>query len=135
MAESLAKDKGDKDNIEDNMAEWERRLAEGDLPDDFLEVTEPGTVIDKRSVTTAAASDPQAAQIKQQQQQPATGLLVDIPTVTASNTVTPKPTPPRLGNAQWAILTFFCLAHNKIHKFCAEKSRFFKNLPPFLVIF
>ena len=86
MAESLPKDKGEegkKDSIEDNMADWERRLAEGDLPEDFLEVTEPGA--DKNSKRTTAVPTPTAA----------TGLLVDIPTVTASNSVpTSSSSPP-----------------------------------------
>jgi len=53
------------------MAEWERRLAEGDLPEDFLAVTEP-------------QSKPQNTQ------DAATGLLVDIPTVKASNSKNPE---------------------------------------------
>ena len=68
MAEASAdksKDKNDKNENED-MAEWERRLVEGDLPEDFLAVTEPQSKV-------------------QENQRPATGLLVDIPTVTASN--------------------------------------------------
>ena len=68
MAEASAdksRDKNDKHENED-MAEWERRLVEGDLPEDFLAVTEPQNKV-------------------QESQSPATGLLVDIPTVTASN--------------------------------------------------
>ena len=78
----LAKDdksNSDKDNTSiDDMAEWERRLAEGDLPEDFLEVTEPQTP--DQPVSTS--------QPKSNAQQPSTGLLVDlIPTVTATNSV------------------------------------------------
>lgn len=65
------KDKSDKNDNED-MAEWERRLADGDLPEDFLAVTEP------QGATSAPPSVP-ASQI------PATGLLVDIPTIAATN--------------------------------------------------
>jgi len=92
MAESLnsadAKDKqnsGDKD-IADDMADWERRLAEGDLPEDFLEVTEPQNQSQSQagSVQAAATISPP----------PATGLLVDIPTVTASNSVPQEKVPP-----------------------------------------
>lgn len=65
------KDKSDKNDNED-MAEWERRLADGDLPEDFLAVTEP-------QGATSASPPVQASQV------PATGLLVDIPTVEATN--------------------------------------------------
>ena len=73
------KSNSDKDNTSiDDMAEWERRLAEGDLPEDFLEVTEPQTP--DQPVSTS--------QPKSNAQQPSTGLLVDlIPTVTATNSV------------------------------------------------
>lgn len=92
MAESLAnsadttsKDKrpnsgsseGAKDSSIDDMAEWERRLVEGDLPDDFLEVTEPQNETKVESEKPASGA--------------ATGLLVDIPTVTSSNTVPQEP--------------------------------------------
>jgi hypothetical protein len=92
MAESLnsadAKDKqnsGDKDIAED-MADWERRLAEGDLPEDFLEVTEPQNQSQSQAgpVQAAVAISPPLA----------TGLLVDIPTVTASNSVPQEKVPP-----------------------------------------
>ena len=93
MAESLnsadAKDKqnsGDKD-IADDMADWERRLAEGDLPEDFLEVTEP----QNQSQSQAGSVQAAAATISTP---PATGLLVDIPTVTASNSVPQEKVPP-----------------------------------------
>ena len=92
MAESLnsadAKDKqnsGDKD-IADDMADWERRLAEGDLPEDFLEVTEP------QNQSQSQAGSAQAATAISPP--PATGLLVDIPTVTASNSVPQEKVPP-----------------------------------------
>ena len=85
----LAKDdksNSDKDNTSiDDMAEWERRLAEGDLPEDFLEVTEPQTP--DQPVSTS--------QPKSNAQQPSTGLLVDlIPTVTATNSVPLERVPP-----------------------------------------
>ena len=35
------KDKSSDKNDNEDMAEWERRLADGDLPEDFLAVTEP----------------------------------------------------------------------------------------------
>ena len=86
MAESLnsadAKDKQnsvDKDIAVDDMADWERRLAEGDLPEDFLEVTEPQNKSQSQAGSAQAASAISPP--------PATGLLVDIPTVTASNSV------------------------------------------------
>ena len=69
------KDKSDKNDNED-MAEWERRLADGDLPEDFLAVTEP-------QGATSASPPVQASQV------PATGLLVDIPTVEATNDAKP----------------------------------------------
>ena len=73
MAEATADKSKDKNERSDNedMAEWERRLAEGDLPEDFLAVTEP-------------QSKPQNTQ------DAATGLLVDIPTVKASNSKDPE---------------------------------------------
>lgn len=98
MAESLAnsadtsnKDKrpnsgsseGAKDNSIDDMAEWERRLVEGDLPDDFLEVTEPQN----------QGNETKSAEAKKPTSGAATGLLVDIPTVTSSNSVPQEPPP------------------------------------------
>ena len=67
------KDKSSDKNDNEDMAEWERRLADGDLPEDFLAVTEP---------QGASATQP-----VQESQRPAaaTGLLVDIPTVEATN--------------------------------------------------
>lgn len=75
MAEAAADKSTDKNDNED-MAEWERRLAEGDLPEDFLAVTEPQNK-------------------SQESQSPATGLLVDIPTVTASNAKHEDPEVPK----------------------------------------
>ena len=63
------------------MAEWERRLVEGDLPEDFLEVTEP-------------SAQPKKNQPEHEKEDAATGLLVDIPTVTASNSVPQAQVPP-----------------------------------------
>ena len=68
------------ENAED-MAEWERRLVEGDLPEDFLEVTEP-------------SAQPKKNQPEHDKEDAATGLLVDIPTVTASNSVPQAQVPP-----------------------------------------
>ena len=65
-----------KENNIDDMAEWERRLVEGDLPDDFLEVTEPSGQKKPEEVTPPSDAT--------------TGLLIDIPTVTSSNSVLPQ---------------------------------------------
>lgn len=112
MAESLAKDKRPnsgssevgKDNIED-MADWERRLVEGDLPEDFLEVTEPQEQDKKAKNEASAACE-------------ATGLLVDIPTVTASNSVPQDRIPPPNLLQGTSFMFFFrnwtCLTHFNI---------------------
>ncbi len=88
-----ASSEGPGSNIED-MAEWERRLAEGDLPDDFLEVTEPQNGGKDTNLTTKAAtsSDPNSSELNGSRAP--TGLLVDIPTVTSSNSVPEDQVPP-----------------------------------------
>ena len=88
-------DSTNKDNIED-MAEWERRLAEGDLPEDFLAVTEPqndggrGNGDGNRKLPESPARSPH----HHHREVAPTGLLVDIPTVTASNSVPMDRVPP-----------------------------------------
>jgi len=73
-------------NIED-MADWERRLVEGDLPEDFLEVTEPSAQNKQEQTANGVTEHGATADA-------ATGLLVDIPTVTSSNSVPQDHVPP-----------------------------------------
>lgn len=73
-------------NTSVDMAEWERRLVEGDLPEDFLQVTEPSAVSPPEGDKTAntdnhhpvPAASAAAAAATATAADPATGNLVDL---------------------------------------------------------